>query len=260
MISMSGFAVCDLNVRLGGRPVLKDVTFSVQRGALAALVGPSGAGKTTLLRAMAGLIPSEGTLFSGGEDVRGLSVVRRAQRFAYVPQDDSVHWPLPVRDVVALGRYPHGATRPGRLNQRDVEAVERALDAVDLTAMADRAVTQLSGGERRRVAVARALATEAPVLFADEPTASVDPHYQLSIMTLLRRQARQGALVFVVTHDLGAAARFADRVLMLRAGRLEESGAPRDVLAPAQLAEVFSIEAFRCDHASEPVIVPWAAR
>jgi iron complex transport system ATP-binding protein len=255
-----GFEVDDLHVRLGGRTVLREISFSAQAGALVALVGPSGAGKTTLLRALAGLIPSTGGVAMDGEDLRALSVAQRARRFAYVPQDDSVHWPLPVRDVVALGRYPHGATRPGRLFQRDAEAVARALDAVDLGDMADRAVTQLSGGERRRVAVARALATEAPVLFADEPTASVDPHYQLSIMTLLRRQARQGALVFVVTHDLGAAARFADRVLMLRAGRLEEAGAPRDVLAPAQLAEVFSIEAFRCDHASEPVIVPWAAR
>ncbi|MBB4199334.1 ABC transporter [Rhodoblastus sphagnicola] len=260
MIPINGFEVCNLKVRLGGRMVLRDISFSAQRGALVALVGPSGAGKTTLLRAMAGLIPSEGGIVADGEDVRGLSIAQRAQRFAYVPQDDSVHWPLPVHDVVALGRYPHGASRPGRLSPRDVEAVARALDAVDLGGMAGRAVTELSGGERRRVAVARALATEAPILFADEPTASVDPHYQLSIMTLLRRQARQGALVFVVTHDLGAAARFADRVLMLRAGRLEEAGAPRDVLAPAQLAEIFSIEAFRCDHASEQVIVPWAAR
>ena len=257
---MSGFDVCNLNVRLGGRPVLNEITFSAQRGALVALVGPSGAGKTTLLRALAGLIPSEGALAAGGQDVRGLSVAQRARRFAYVPQDDSVHWPLSVEDVVALGRYPHGATRPDRLSDRDLDAVDRALDAVGLTAMAERPVTELSGGERRRVAVARALATEAPVLFADEPTASVDPHYQLSIMTLLRRQARQGALVFVVTHDLGAAARFADRVLMLRGGRLEQEGAPRDVLAPAHLAEVFAIDAFRCDHASEPVIVPWAAR
>ncbi|PPQ36597.1 iron complex transport system ATP-binding protein [Rhodoblastus acidophilus] len=259
-MTSGNFEVCNLHVRLGGRNVLREISFSAQAGALIALVGPSGAGKTTLLRALAGLIPSEGGIVMAGENLRALSVAQRAQKLAYVPQDDAVHWPLPVRDVVALGRYPHGATRPGRLRPRDVEAIARALDAVDLGDMAERAVTQLSGGERRRVAVARALATEAPVLFADEPTASVDPHYQLSIMTLLRRQARQGALVFVVTHDLGAAARFADRVLMLRAGRLEEAGAPRDVLAPAQLAEVFAIDAFRCDHASEPVIVPWAAR
>ncbi len=195
-----------------------------------------------------------------GADVRGLSVAQRAQKFAYVPQDDSVHWPLPVRDVVALGRFPHGASRPDRLSGRDLLAVEQALDVVDLQAMAERPVTKLSGGERRRVAVARALATQAPVLFADEPTASVDPHYQLSIMTLLRQQARQGALVFVVTHDLGAAARFADRVLLLCEGRLEAAGLPDAVLSSAQLADVFAIDIFRCEHAGEPVIVPWTAR
>ena len=239
---------------------LKDISFDAENGALVALVGPSGAGKTTLLRALAGLIPSTGAMVFAGEDVRALSVAQRAKKFAYVPQDDFVHWPLPVRDIVALGRFPHGASRPDRLSGRDLLAVEGALDVVDLKAMADRPVTRLSGGERRRVAVARALATEAPVLFADEPTASVDPHYQLSIMTLLRQQARQGALVFVVTHDLGAAARFADRVLMLREGRLEAVGSTDAVLSSAQLADVFAIDIFRCEHASEPVIVPWTAR
>ncbi|MCW2282500.1 iron complex transport system ATP-binding protein [Rhodoblastus acidophilus] len=257
---MSGFEVRDLSVRLAGRQVLRSICFDAENGSLVALVGPSGAGKTTLLRALAGLIPSEGGMVFAGVDVRGLSVAQRAQKFAYVPQDDSVHWPLPVRDVVALGRFPHGASRPDRLSGRDLLAVEQALDVVDLQAMADRPVTKLSGGERRRVAVARALATQAPVLFADEPTASVDPHYQLSIMALLRHQAREGALVFVVTHDLGAAARFADRVLLLSDGRLEAAGTPDAVLSSAQLADVFAIDIFRCEHASEPVIVPWTAR
>lgn len=257
---MSGFEVRDLSVRLAGRQVLQSICFEAENGSLVALVGPSGAGKTTLLRALAGLIPSEGGMFYAGADVRGLSVAQRAQKFAYVPQDDSVHWPLPVRDVVALGRFPHGASRPDRLSGRDLLAVEQALDVVDLQAMADRPVTKLSGGERRRVAVARALATQAPVLFADEPTASVDPHYQLSIMALLRQQAREGALVFVVTHDLGAAARFADGVLLLSDGRLEAAGTPDAVLSSAQLADVFAIDIFRCEHASEPVIVPWTAR
>jgi len=257
---MTGFDVRALKVRLGGREVLQDIAFDAQAGALVALVGPSGAGKTTLLRALAGLISSDGHMFFAGEDVRKMSVARRAKNFAYVPQDDSVHWPLPVRDVVALGRFPHGASRPDRLSGRDFVAVERALDVVDLKTMAERPVTNLSGGERRRVAVARALATEAPVLFADEPTASVDPHYQLSIMALLRAQARQGALVFVVTHDLGAAARFADRVILLRDGRLEAAGDPDAVLSSAQLADVFAIDIFRCEHGGEPVIVPWTAR
>jgi iron complex transport system ATP-binding protein len=254
------FEVRNLSVRLGGRLVLKNVSFGAPCGALFALVGPSGAGKTTLLRAAAGLTPSEGQILVGDEDVSALSIRQRAQRFAYVPQSDAISWPLPVRDVVALGRYPHGASRPDRLSARDAEAVERAIAEGGLQAIADRPVTELSGGERRRVAVARALATEAPILFADEPTASVDPHYQLSIMSLLRRQAQRGALVFVVTHDLGVAARFADRALILKDGELESVGSSDAVFASKQLADVFAIDIFRCDYASEHVIVPWAAR
>ena len=259
MTPVSGFNVRDLSVRLGGRAVLQSISFTAPGGALVAMVGPSGAGKTTLLRALACLTPSEGEISADGEDIRALSIAERARRIAYVPQNDAVHWPLPVKDIVALGRYPHGASRPDRLNGRDAEAIDRALEAVDLKGMEDRLVTELSGGERRRVAVARALATEAPILFADEPTSSVDPHYQLSIMALLRRQAQQGSLVFVVTHDIGVAARFADWALMLRAGRLENVGLPNSVFAPARLADVFSIDVFRCDHASETVLVPWAA-
>lgn len=254
------FVVDGLSVRLGGRPLVHGVSFSLPRGCVAALVGPSGAGKTTLLRALAGLVPGEGRILVGGDDIGRMPVRRRAQQLAYVPQGEAVHWPLPVRDVVALGRYPHGAADPRRLAASDVDAVQRALDEVELEALKDRRVTELSGGERRRVAIARALSTQAPVLLADEPIASLDPYFQLSVMALLQRQARAGALVIVVTHDIGLAARFADRILMLRDGRLAANGLPGAVLAPPKLAEVFSIDAYRSSHEAQPVLVPWAMR
>lgn len=254
------FTVKDLRVRLGGRPLVHGVSFKLPRGCVAALVGPSGAGKTTLLRALAGLVPSEGRVVVGGEDMARMAVRRRAQHLAYVPQGEAVHWPLPVRDVVALGRYPHGAADPRRLRSGDVDAVNRALDEVDLAPLKDRRVTELSGGERRRVAIARALSTDAPILLADEPIASLDPYFQLSVMALLQRQARAGTLVIVVTHDIGLAARFADQVLMLRDGRLEADGPPHAVLAPPKLAQVFSIDAYRSSHEAQPVLVPWAMR
>jgi iron complex transport system ATP-binding protein len=247
-----------LNVTLAGRVVLRDVSLALSAGHLVAPVGPNGAGKTTLLRALAGLVPSEGAIHVGGDALSSLSLRERARRFAYLPQGHIVHWPLPARDIVALGRYPHGATDPARLTQRDTEAVQWAMQAADVTKFAARRVTELSGGERSRVALARVLAVEAPVILADEPTNSLDPRHQLDVMKTLRTAADQGRLVMVVTHDLGLAARFADTIVVLSEGRLVSLGAPADALSEQVMAEVFRISAFRAEFQREAVIVPWA--
>jgi iron complex transport system ATP-binding protein len=247
-----------LGVMLSGRVVLKDVSLALSAGHLVALVGPNGAGKTTLLRSLAGLIPSEGEIEIGGDALSALPLRERAKRFGYLPQGHVVHWPLPARDIVALGRYPHGATDPARLSPKDVEAVQRAMQAVDVVQFGDRRVTELSGGERSRVALARVLAVEAPVILADEPTASLDPRHQIDVMKNLRATADKGVLVIVVTHDLGLAARFADHVLVLREGRLVSQGAPAEALSEQVMADVFRISAYRAEFQSEAVIVPWA--
>jgi iron complex transport system ATP-binding protein len=248
-----------VRVRLGGRFVVDDVSFSLPRHCFAALLGPNGAGKTTLLRAIAGLLPADGVVRVAGDTVATLSIRERARRFAYLPQGHAFHWPLPARDIVALGRYPHGATDPSRLAPSDIEAVARAMQATDLVALADRPVTELSGGERSRAALARVLATEAPVILADEPTASLDPRHQIEAMQLLRGVAERGTLVVVVTHDLGLAARFADTVLVLDEGRLIAAGPPMHALTSSTLADVFRVDAFRSERDGAPVIVPWTA-
>jgi len=248
----------DVNVTLGGRAVLKQVSLSLSSGHLVALVGPNGAGKTTLLRALAGLVASDGAIHVGGEALSSLTLRERALRFAYLPQGHIVHWPLPVRDIVALGRYPHGATDPARLTPKDTEAVLRAMQATDVVEFAERRVTELSGGERSRVALARVLAVEAPVVLADEPTASLDPRHQIDVMKNLRHAADNGALVIVVTHDLGLAARFADTVLVLSEGRLVSQGGPVEALSEQVMADVFRISAYRAEYQREAVIVPWA--
>ncbi|MBR1165075.1 ABC transporter ATP-binding protein [Bradyrhizobium elkanii] len=255
---MTLLSAAALNASLGSRKVLHDISLSLPSGDLVALVGPNGAGKTTLLRALAGLIPSDGEIRIGGDALASLPLRERAKRFAYLPQGHMVHWPLPARDIVALGRYPHGATDPARLSQADMEAVLRAMQAVDVTEFGDRRVTELSGGERSRVALARVLAVEAPVILADEPTASLDPRHQIDVMQKLRNVADTGVLVIVVTHDLGLAARFADHVLVLAEGRLAAQGAPAEALSESVLASVFRVSAYRAEFQRESVIVPWA--
>jgi iron complex transport system ATP-binding protein len=247
-----------LSVTLGGRTVLRDISLSLSSGHLVALVGPNGAGKTTLLRALAGLLPSQGEVRVGGEPLSSLRLSERARRFAYLPQGHVVHWPLPARDIVALGRIPHGAADPSRLTPRDAEAVQRAMQATDVVGFSECRVTELSGGERSRVALARVLAVEAPVMLADEPTASLDPRYQIDIMTNLRNAADGGVLVIVVTHDLGLAARFADTVLVLSDGQLVAQGVPAEALSEKVMSDVFRISAYRAEHQHEAVIVPWA--
>lgn len=248
----------DLVVALSERDIVRGVSLSLERRHLVALVGPNGAGKTTLLRALAGLIPSTGDVHVSGTPLSTLSLRERAKQFGYLPQGHVVHWPLPVRDVVALGRYPHGATDPSRLPLRDEDAVRRAMEFTDVMRLADRRVTELSGGERSRVALARVLAVEAPVVLADEPTASLDPRYQIDVMKNLRGLADSGTLVIVVTHDLSLAARFADTVLVLAEGRIKAQGAPGDALSDAAMHEVFRVDAYRAEFRDRSIILPWS--
>lgn len=254
-----GLVLHAVSVALDGRDVVRDLSCTLAPGAFVAIVGPNGAGKTSLLRALAGLVPARGTAAWNDTDLARLDAKARARLIAYLPQGHVVHWPMPARDVVALGRFPHGATDPARLSAADRIAVRAAMERTGCLDLGDRDVRLLSGGERARVMLARVLAVEAPVLLVDEPTAALDPRQQLSIMEALRAQARRGALVLAVTHDLTLAARMADRVLLLHEGRLVADGTPDVALSDATLAATYGVRALRLDHGGESVLVPWHA-
>ncbi|WP_375458261.1 ABC transporter ATP-binding protein [uncultured Enterovirga sp.] len=248
----------DLTVLFGERPVVDRVSLTLPPASLVALVGPNGAGKTSLLRALVGLVRATGTARLDGADLARMAPQARARALSYLPQGHEAHWPLPARDIVALGRIPHGASDPSRLRPEDSTAVDDAMRITGTGYLADRPVTTLSGGERARVALARVFAVGARLILADEPTAALDPRHQIDVMRALQEAARAGALVIAVTHDLGLAARFADRVVVMMAGRVEADGAPDAALAPEVLRRVFGVEAYRAEHGGRMVVVPWS--
>jgi len=219
-------------------------------------IGPNGAGKTTLLRAVAGLAPYDGRITVAGQDLATLAPAARARLMAYLPQRRDVAWGLAARDVVALGRLPHlGVGR--RESDADRAAIAAAMTAADVAALADRPVDRLSGGERARVLLARALAQAAPLLLADEPTAALDPFHQLQVMEVLRAEAEAGRAVVAVLHDLALAARFAHRVALLSDGRLAAVGSPEEVLTEDRLAAVYRVTALAGTRDGARWILPW---
>ena len=239
----------DVSIELAGETIVECANVDIKRGELALLLGPNGAGKTTLLRGLTGLLRARrGRIELDGRPLATFSARERARRIAYLPQGHSFHWPMSVAAVVALGRHPHADTFSA-LTAADRAAIAAALTATGIESWASRGVTSLSGGERARVALARALATQAPTLLADEPTLSLDPRHQLIVMELLAQAAHRGGAVLAVVHDLALAARFADRVLMMRDGRLVADGVPRNVLTPERIAAVFAVEAATIDSA-----------
>lgn len=230
------------SVDLARRRVIDDVSLSVDAGEVVALLGPNGAGKTTLMRASLGLLPvTGGAVRLGGADPRGLSARARALRAAYLPQRPQAIWPLTVESLVALGRYAHGAA-PDRLGPRDQQAVDEALAACALAALRARRMDEISGGEKARAHLARALAQQAPLLVLDEPTAGLDPAQALGVCDVLSAQAALGRAVLLSTHDIGLAVRVAHRMLLLREGRVIAAGSA-DVLTPQALEAAYGRKA-----------------
>ncbi|MET3834939.1 iron complex transport system ATP-binding protein [Brevundimonas sp. UYEF29] len=232
---MSLLSLETVQARLGKAVVLDGVSVSVAAGEVVALCGPNGAGKSSAIRAAAGLLATTGgQIRLGGADIVDLSHRQRAERVAYLPQERRIAWNLPAVEVAALGApFLSGVDALAR--------ARAALDEVGAGHLADRGVAEMSGGERTRVLLARALVVDAPLLLADEPIAGLDPDAQRLVLERLRARADHGAGVMVSLHDLTLAATVADRIIVLKQGRVVADAAPIQALSPAVLREVFGL-------------------
>ena len=240
---MTDLRVSNMTVLLNHSPLIKNVSFDLKAGELIALLGPNGAGKTTALRAALGLQAlSSGQTLLGGDATQSLSPLARARRISYLPQARPLAWPNRVKDIVALGRYSHGAAM-GDLKGDDKRSVDAALMACDITHLSNRQADTLSGGELARVHLARAMAAKAPLLIADEPVASLDPRHQFRVMDLVKSYVSAGGGALVVLHDVALAAKYADRIIFMKDGTVVLSGTPEDTLSAKNLADIYGVQA-----------------
>jgi len=244
-----------LGASLGGRQILKDISFDLAAGEFVGLIGPNGAGKSTLLRTILGFTPHRGDVGIDGRAVAAMGARERARHAAYLPQERDIAWPVPVEMIVALGRHAHRAafSRPGKA---DLDLVERAMRRMEVDGFRARPATELSGGEKARVLIARALAQDAPLLLADEPAAGLDPSHQIMLMKTFAELAGEGRGVIASLHDLSLAARWCSRLILLDKGVIVADGPPNAVLTPERLRAVYAVEAHLGEAAGKPIVVP----
>ena len=240
---MTELSLSNIGVSITGKVILESINLELNSGELVVLLGANGAGKSSLLRSALGLAQvSTGESLIDEQLVTSLSSANRAKKVAYLPQKRPLAWPIKVFDVVSLGRYAYGVNL-GRLKNDDLEFVEAAITSCGLEQLRNRRVDTLSGGEAARVHVARAFAANAALLLADEPTAALDPKHQLDVMQLIRRYVDMGGGALVVGHEASLAARFADRLVWMREGKIVEDGTVKKTMTAAMMAKIYGVSA-----------------
>ena len=236
-------AACEVSVTLGATPVLDAVSFTARRGEVIGLVGPNGAGKSTLLRVLAGVLrPAAGSVRLGAVELAALPARDRARRIAFLPQQEAAH-PFTALETVLMGRYPH-LSRLALEGAGDRRIALAMLARTETERFANRQLDEVSGGERQRVLLARALAQQARFLLLDEPATGLDLRHQLAAMETLRTEVAGGEVAVVVAlHDVLLASRYCDRLALLAGGSIAAQGTPREVFTPRHFREVFGVEA-----------------
>ena len=237
-----GISAKNINVKLGNKPILNNLTISSTAGEMVGFIGPNGAGKTTLLRVLAGLQSIDsGCVLLDNQIMNTIDPKKIARYLAYLPANSYCHWSLTAEQVVSLGRLPYLGIK-GNDSKTDKLAVESALKLAEVSEFSSRKINTLSSGERARVMIARTLAQEPKYLLADEPTASLDLYYQLQILNLLKKQSYLGSTIILVMHDLSLAAKFCDKLALISSGTLVAYGKPEEVLNKELIRDVYNVE------------------
>lgn len=247
----------NLHVTLNQRKILNGASLSVPKGKLVGLIGPNGAGKSTLLKTILGLTDHQaGTITLNGQPLKGWSLKERARKISYAAQGAPVHWPLDVHHVISLGRVPH-LDPWQKISPADQALIHQAMVKTDTLHLKDRLTTNLSGGERACVMLARAIVSQADYLCADEPIASLDPYHQLQVMDILQNLAREGHGVLIVLHDLTLAQRYCDDLVVMDQGEILAHGNADAVLSDENLEKAYHIKACRWNEQKDQFLVPW---
>lgn len=242
-----------LQFSYNGKPVLQDVYLQLEAGEFLGIVGPNGSGKSTLLKCMDRILkPQMGSILLDGDNLQDIKMNDLAKRVGYVPQWESSKFPITVFDLILMGRKPHLNWKPAR---EDLEIVSGIIKLLQLEDIAMREIGAISGGQRQKVIIARALAQQPEIILLDEPTNNLDLRHQLEVLNLLKAQVESGITAVVAIHDLNLAIRYCDKFIMLKEGVIYAAGGP-EIILPENIEPVYQVKVSAINNHGKMVIVP----
>lgn len=223
--------------------VLKDISFNIEKGQFISIIGPNGSGKSTILKLLNNLYsPKKGNIFIEGKNIYGYKKRDLAQKIALVPQDTFLDYEFTVEDVVLMGRHPY-KKRFQKEDENDFKIVEEALKMTNTLHLKDKLITEISGGERQRVVIARALAQNPSIILLDEPTSHLDINHQIEILNLLKRlNQEKSTTIVIVIHDINIASRYSDEIIMINEGKIVGIGRPEEVITKKNIEETYNLK------------------
>ena len=245
--------IAGLQFSYNSHPVLEDVDFKVEKGEMLTIIGPNASGKTTLLKCINNILrPKKGTIYLDDRSLGGLTMKEIARKIGHVPQSGAESFPTTVFDTVLMGRKPHGGWKP---SDKDLDIVSKTMEKLGLEDIAMRNIGEISGGQRQKVLIARAVAQNPDILLLDEPTSSLDLKHQLEVLDVVKKQTENGISVVMTMHDLNLAARYSSKILMLMDGKIFAAGG-MGVLNTRNIESVFGVKVDIIKNSGRPMIIP----